>query len=293
MRVLIAADAMAGLGPRGASEVIAEAFAEAGAQVAVVPLADGGPAFADAFAEVDPDGVIAQPGTLAEVLEALTRGTSTLRMDLTNLAPHTWSELTAVGPAVLAGLADAMGERKVVAVVRSGEELATLTGLTGRVAERGREHGADLAETLAADDAVSSWLSSLGADGAAPGAGAADGLGAVILALGGQVSSGIDALIEGFGMTTTVSRADLLVTGATLLDFHAVGGDVVKEVARMGTEALRPVIAIVGRNFVSSRELRLAGIESAHAILDGVGEDEPVPAQLAEVARKVAQSWTW
>ena len=299
MRVLVAADAMAGLSPRGTSEVIASAFADAGAQVAVVPLADGGEAFADAMADVDPDCFVVRPGSVAELLDVLSTSavnpgtTSVLSLDLTALAPPTWSELTSVGHVQVAELAGALAGRDLVATVRTGEESSTLTGLSGRVAERGREEGMDLADTLAADDQVCRWLESLDMAGTAPGSGAADGVGVIVLALGGRVLSGIAALIEGFGMEATVAQADLLVTGTAVLDFHAVGGDVVKEVARMGTDALRPVIAIVGRNFVSSRELRLAGIESAHAILDGAGQDQPIPAQLAEVAGKVAKSWSW
>lgn len=300
MRVLVAADAVAGLGPRGASEVIATAFVEAGAQVAVVPLADGGEGFANAVAELDPDGSLVRPANLSEMLEALSvkgarsaSATTTLRVDLTGLTAPAWRELTEVDRVRIAVLAEATAQRELVAVVRSGEQSALLTGLSGRVAERGREDGLGLGETLAANDVVSVWLESLGLDGTAPGTGAADGVGTIILALGGRILSGIEALIEGFDMETTVAKADLLVTGTSVLDFHAVGGDVVKEVARMGTEALRPVIAIVGRNFVSSRELRLAGIESAHAILDGAGDDQPGPSQLAQVAGRVAKSWSW
>ena len=290
---------MAGLGPREASEVIATAFAESGAQVAVVPLADGGEGFAGAVAELDPEGLLLRPASLSEMLEILSGKfdsptlTSTLRVDLTDLIAPAWSELTAVGHTQIAAMVAAIAQRALVAIVSSGEQSSTLTGLSGRVAERGREDGLDLGETLAADDAVSKWLTSVGIDGAAPGTGAADGVGAIILALGGRVLSGIEALIEGFDMEATAAKADLLVTGTPILDFHAVGGDVVKEMACLGTEALRPVIAIVGRNFVSSRELRLAGIESAHAILDGAGEDQPIPAQLAQVAGRVAKSWSW
>ncbi len=267
--------------------------------MAVVPLADGGEGFADAVAELDPEGLLLRPRDLSELLEFLsgqivgTGDASTLRLDVTSLDPLDWSELIALEPAQMTGLAASVSHRNLVAIVGSGEQSSTLTGLSGRVAERGRADGLDLGETLAADDAVSKWLESLGIDGATPGAGAANGVGAIILALGGRILSGIEALIEGFDMEATATKADLLVTGTPILDFHAVGGDVVKEVARMGTEALRPVIAIVGRNFVSSRELRLAGIESAHAILDVLSEDDPSPAQLAQVAGRVAKSWSW
>ncbi len=298
MRVLVAADAMAGLSPRGASEVMATAFAETGAEVAVVPLSDGGPGFADAVAGLDPDATLIRPDCVSSMVDVLSRrdtdpGSTTLRVDLTGLSPHAWAELTAVGRSRVESLATANKGRELVGIVRTGEQSTPLTGLSGRVAERGREDGLDLAETLAADGEVGTWLASVGVDGAAPGAGAADGVGALILALGGRILSGIEALIEGFDMEATASRADLLVTGAPVLDFHAVGGDVVKQVARLGTEAVCPVIAIVGRNFVSSRELRLSGIESAHAILDRAADDQPDPTQLALLASRVAKSWSW
>ena len=293
MRVLVAADSMAGLDPRGASEVIAEAFAGAGAHVAVVPLADGGTWFAAAVADFDPAATVAHPASLAEVLTALSAEVPPRYVDLTGVQPHTWDELVAIGPEELNALRGALRVHQSVGIVRSGTQRATLTGLTGAVAEHGRRTGADLADTLGADAKVSRWCDVLGVAGDAPGSGAADGVGALFLALGTGIVSGLDACIEGFGVPATVARADLVVTGSALLDFHAVGGDVVKEVAGLAGAALRPVIAIVGRNFVSSRELRLAGIESAHPILEGVGDDEPLPTQLSDVAAKVARSWSW
>lgn len=298
MRVLVASDAMAGLDPRGASEVIARVFADAGAQVAVVPLVDGGPWFEPAVAAFDPAAVVAQPSSLAGALTVLSEsaasgGASTLYLDLTRIARHRWDELVAVAARDVDALGGAVAGREVVAVVRFGQQSATLTGLTGVVAERGRLDESDLADTLAADTSVSRWCDALGVDGDTPGSGAADGVGALVLALGGRIISGIDACIAGFEVESSIAKADLMVTGSALLDFHAVGGDVVKEAARLAGEALRPVVAIVGRNFVSSRELRLAGIESAHPILDGPGDDEPTPSQLIDVATKVARSWSW
>ncbi|RMB59638.1 hypothetical protein EAX62_07650 [Tessaracoccus antarcticus] len=289
----MAADAMAGVGPRDASEIIGGAFADAGAQVAVVPLVDGGPWFPDAVSAFDADAVVVQPATLQDALDALSTAGASLYLDLTGLTRHAWAELVQVDRHRLEALRAAAPHRDVVAVVRSGQQRSALTGLMGVVAERGRLEGGDLADTLSSDALASAWLKDLGLDGTAPGAGAADGVGAIVLALGGRVASGIDVCVDGFDVTATMKAADLTVTGASVLDFHAVGGDVVKEVARLATEALRPVIAVVGRNFVSSRELRLAGIESAHPVLEGAGEDEPIPAQVADVAARVARSWIW
>lgn len=293
MRVLVAADAMAGLGPRDASEVIAHAFARAGAQAAVVPLVDGGRWFGPAVSAFDSAAVVMQPATLSEALAALSVDGARLYVDLTGVARHSWDELVSIPPTVIDALRRAAVGRDVVAVVAAGQQSNALTGLTGVVAERGRLESSDLGDTLAADAAASRWGESLGIAGTTPGSGAADGIGTLVLALGGRIVSGIDACVAGFGMGSTVAEADLVVTGAALLDFHAVGGDVVKEVARLAGEALRPVVAIVGRNFVSSRELRLAGLESAHPILEGPGGDEASPEQLAEVAAKVARSWSW
>ncbi len=289
----MASDAIAGLDPRDASDVIGQAFADLGAQVAVVPLCDGGAWFADTVGAFDKTASVSQPATLEEALTCLTSGGPVSYLDLTGIARHSWDELVAVGLADIESLRAAVAGREVVAVVRTGQQDATLTGLTGIVAERGRAEGSDLADTLADDAIVSRWVDSLGVDGTMPGAGAADGVGAIILALGGQIFSGIDACITGFRVADTVAKADLVVTGSSVLDFHAVGGHVVKEVARLANDALCPVVAIVGRNFVSTRELRLGGIESAHPILDGLGEDEPIAAQLSEVATAVARSWSW
>lgn len=293
MRVLVAADAMVGLDPRGASEVIGQAFADVGAQVAVVPLADGGPWFPGTVAAFNSDASVAQPATLAEFLSCLHFGATVSYVDLTGLARHAWDELTAIGPDDVDALHSAMAGRELVAVVATGGRDSTLTGLTGVVAERGRLDGNDLADTLSADTAVSRWVDELGVDGTVPGTGAADGVGAVVLALGGRITTGIEACVRGFDVAGTVAKADLVVTGSSVLDFHAVGGDVVKEMSVMAASALCPIVAIVGRNYVSSRELRLGGIESAHPILDGPGADEPIPAQLAEVAAAVARSWKW
>ena len=54
------------------------------------------------------------------------------------------------------------------------------------------------------------------------------------------------------------------------------------------------MVVVAGRNFISSRELRLAGIEEAHAVAPpGVAEIDITAEQLGAVARRVAVTWTW
>lgn len=295
MRVLVACDSLAGLTPRDASQIIGQAFADTGAQVAVVPLADGGDWLASALSELDPTAQYRRAGDLTELLSALdSAGPGRLVVDLTAAATPVVDELSS---AATEERLDALRARlvgcDVVGVVTRADESLALTGLSGALAERGRRDGVDLSVTLADDAAGTRWVESLGLDGAAPGTGAVAGLGAVVLAVGGVLATGIDLCAEGFRLRDVIPKADVVVTGAAQLDFHAVGGDVVREVARLSGEALRPVVAVVGRNFVSSRELRLAGIEAAYPVLAGAGDDEPSPEQLAETAAQVAATWRW
>jgi len=178
-------------------------------------------------------------------------------------------------------------------VVPHREAGRTLTGMTGSLAERGRGNGADIAATLAEDSRATAWLERLGVADEAP-AGALCGLGAWALGCGARVASGIGICVEGYRLPELAARADVIVTGTDVLDFHRRGGDVVAELTRLGVEALRPVVVVAGRNFVSPRELRLVGIEEAHAVAPpGVGEIDITAEQLEALAQRVAGTWTW
>ena len=179
-----------------------------------------------------------------------------------------------------------------MALVPADQVSRPLTGLNGLAATEGREAGAELAGVLARDAAAEQWVRRLGLE-PGPGAGAASGAGLLLQALGGSVVDPLSLLAERYRLADTLQRADLVVTGAEELDFHAVGGAVVKRVAAMAGEALRPVIAVVGRNFISSRELRLAGLEQAYPLLAAVAPGETTPDLLADVSRQVATTWSW
>lgn len=186
--------------------------------------------------------------------------------------------------------AQAITGRRFVAVVADADVDAPLTGLAGTAVQRSRERGDDLAAGLQADADARAWLTELDVvDGA--GVGAVDGLGALLVREGVQLSSALDLTVERTGFAETAAQADLIVTGCTDLDFHTRGGPLVERVVRTAEEVLRPVIVVCGRNYVSSRELRLSGIEAAHAVHAGddartVGEHD-----LAALAERVARTW--
>lgn len=298
MRVVVATDAVAGLMPAAASGVIAGEFARTGAEVAVVPLGAEGEPLAEALSAAAPELAVLAPTTAHDVGLALAGdGDVPVLLDLTGTVPgHLGMEaLAAFGEDPSAALAAAQAHwrgRELVALVPDGQEELPLFGLSGWAATQGRAEGAELSEVLKRDAEAERWAGTLGVE-PCPGSGAVGGLGLLVQALGGTVVDPLTFLVDRFGLRRTMAAADLVVTGAGELDFHSVGGPVVKRVLALAEEALRPVIAVVGRNFISSRELRLAGLEDAYPLLAGGQPGEPTAEQLAEVSRRVAGTWSW
>ncbi|MHA6525535.1 glycerate kinase [Tessaracoccus sp. G1721] len=295
MRVVVASDALAGLSAAEASETIARAFAERGAEVVVVPLGVTGAALSGAVG-VAAGASLAAPSDAAELGPVLAEAGGDLVLDLTScqVADLGREALDAFGAnpvTALKAARDTWAGRRLVALVPEGQPERPLTGLTGLAATEGRERGMDLASVLSADSAAGRWAAHLGLT-PEPGAGSAGGAGLLIQAMGGIVTDPLTYLVDVFGLAGTLAQADVVVTGAESLDFHAVGGPVVKRVVSMAGEALRPVIAVVGRNFVSARELRLAGLEAAYPLTPGA-DGEATPRHLADVAARVATTWSW
>lgn len=292
MRVLIASDGIAGLGSAETSEVIGRAFAAHGAQVAIVPMAVQGPALHQAILRIHPDAEVVSCVTLADVLRRLgVPRTRPLYLDMSGLAVMDVDEvLASVTPAQLRGWRNLPHTAPLMGVVGTTDASQPLAGMPGIIAERGRLAGVDLARTIAANDRASAWLAEAGLDPETT-TGAASGAGAVVAAAGGVVRDGVTACAEAADFNHVASRADVVVTGAEQLDFHAVGGPVVKEVVERAGQVLRPAIALVGRCFVSPRELRIAGVETAYAVLDGPGEEVATTEQLANTAARVAATW--
>lgn len=79
-----------------------------------------------------------------------------------------------------------------------------------------------------------------------PGAGAAGGVGAAVLALGGTVTSGIDAVLDLVGFDASAREADVVITGEGMLDEQSAAGKTPVGVARRAREGGRPTIAVVG-----------------------------------------------
>lgn len=80
-----------------------------------------------------------------------------------------------------------------------------------------------------------------------PGAGAAGGLGAALLALGARRGSGFDVVSDAIGLEAAVAGADLVLTGEGALDAQTASGKAPAGVLALGRKFGVPVIAFAGR----------------------------------------------
>ena len=127
------------------------------------------------------------------------------------------------------------------------------------------------------------------------GAGSAGGLGFGLLLLGATRLPGLDIVAEAVGLSERARRADLVITGEGAFDFSSRSGKVPYGVAVIAADAVRPCVALAGQVLVGSREMRALGVESAHSMVDLVGEEASFadPAgSLAALAERTARSWS-
>lgn len=79
-----------------------------------------------------------------------------------------------------------------------------------------------------------------------PGAGAAGGLGAALLALGAELRSGVETVLDLIGFDGRVRNADLVITGEGNMDEQSAAGKAPVGVARRAKRYGKPVVAVVG-----------------------------------------------
>ena len=95
---------------------------------------------------------------------------------------------------------------------------------------------------LRAPEGARSFASVLGV----PGAGAAGGLGAALLALGAELRSGVETVLDLVGFDERVRDVDLVITGEGNMDEQSAAGKAPVGVARRAKRYGKPVIAVVG-----------------------------------------------
>ena len=103
-----------------------------------------------------------------------------------------------------------------------------------------------------------------------PGAGAAGGLGAGMLAfLDAKLKPGIELLLDSVGFEDLLQGADLVITGEGRLDGQSLAGKVPVGVARRAKKAGVPCVALCGCIGPEAEQTLACGIDAYYASSDG------------------------
>ena len=124
-----------------------------------------------------------------------------------------------------------------------------------------------------------------------PGAGAAGGLGAGLMAfLNGTLKKGIEIVIEYSGLEEKVKEADMVWTGEGSIDFQTQYGKTPLGVATIAKKYDKPVIAFAGRVGDGIDVLYEKGIDSIFGIMKGVTSIEEALDKGKENIEKTAEN---
>ena len=310
LRVAVVTGRIGDLDPFAAGTALARGIA-AHAQVALAPVAAGGPDLAVAVAaltgaQVHTWGrgwVVRWPGTVlvgfaqlavpawapdastadvGEWIAATVRDEPRVVLDLTGVTAHDG------GAGLLAASGAVLAERELVGVVPPDELALPATGISGGLARRAFAARIDVAELLAADAELAAYAATLGPGLATvAGGGAAGGCGLAVLASNGQLRSATQYCYQLAGLRETLARADVVVTGCTELSALDRGGPVVQAVAAWADEAERPCVLFTTGAGLARRELRTLGLEAAHLLPKG----PPTVDGLTATASRIAAGW--
>jgi glycerate kinase len=141
-----------------------------------------------------------------------------------------------------------------------------LTGPSGASAVYGPQKGATPEDVAVLDRALEHYADvierDLGIDvRELPGAGAAGGLGAGLVAfLGAELRPGVDVVMDAVGFSSRLEGADLVVTGEGKLDDQSLHGKVPAGVVRRARDAGAEVLVLCGRSEVSPEGVRVESL---------------------------------
>ncbi|HEV7898893.1 MAG TPA: glycerate kinase [Planosporangium sp.] len=179
-----------------------------------------------------------------------------------------------------------------------------LIGLHGASSVYGPQKGATREDVLLLDAALTRFAEVLERDlpgcpaglAAAPGGGAAGGLGAAILALGGRCESGIELVRRLSGLDDALDAADVVITGEGSFDHQSLRGKVVAGVAEAARDRALPCVVLAGRISAGRREAARIGVTTGYSLEEHFGSVEEAMSRPAEGLRalgaRVARQWS-
>jgi glycerate kinase len=202
------------------------------------------------------------------------------------------------------GMVEALGGLSTAREILAGTELIAATdvehpllGPMGAARVFGPQKGADSATVAVLERRLTEWAVTLDtiagrAVSAEAGAGAAGGIGAALLAMGGRRESGAAIIAEHTRLADDIAAAELIITGEGRFDDQSLHGKVVSALAAGARLRQTPVLVLAGQVTLDRPALRAAGILAAFAIADHAGSVElairDAANQLAGLARQTA-----
>jgi glycerate kinase len=205
------------------------------------------------------------------------------------------------------GMVEALGGPRSAQDRLAGVELIAATdvehpllGPMGAATVFGPQKGADPDTVRVLEQRLTDWAAELNAAagqavGDEPGAGAAGGIGAALLALGGRRESGAAVIAEHTRLADDVAAAQLVITGEGRFDDQSLRGKVVSALAA-GARARRiPVVVLAGQITLDEATIREAVIAAVFSITDHAGSVqlavEDAANQLEGLAEVTAATW--
>ncbi|MDB1089234.1 glycerate kinase [Streptomyces sp. ACA25] len=209
--------------------------------------------------------------------------------------PHGGGPLRELVTADLSGLDARLKDTRIIL---AGDVDNPLTGPTGAPAVYGPQKGADEEAVGQLDASLRHYAGIMGraAGGragefaAAPGAGAAGGIGyAALIGLDAVFRPGIEVLLDVLGFTAALDRADLVITGEGSLDRQTLHGKAPAGVAAASRRAGKEVVAVCGRLSLDKKALHQAGISAAYALTDIEPDPEACISRAGPLLEQAAQ----
>ncbi|AZQ40797.1 glycerate kinase [Streptomyces cyaneochromogenes] len=172
-----------------------------------------------------------------------------------------------------------------------------LTGPKGAPAVYGPQKGASPDDVETLDVALAHFAKVLGESvgpeaaehAAAPGAGAAGGIGYGALLLGARFRPGIEVMLDVLGFAPALERATLVITGEGSLDEQTLHGKAPAGVAAAARAADKEVVAVCGRLALAPEALGRAGIRRAYPLTEAEPDVAKCIADAGPILERVAE----
>jgi glycerate kinase len=197
----------------------------------------------------------------------------------------------------LGGLAAAREQLAGVDLIAATDVEHPLLGPMGAAQVFGPQKGADPATVAELERMLAAWAVELNASAGGEvsdeaGAGAAGGIGAALLALGGRRESGAAIIAEHTRLADDIAAAELVITGEGRFDDQSLHGKVVSALAAGAASRRIPVLVLAGQVTLDESALRAAHILAAYSIADFAGSVrlaiDDAANQLAGLAERTA-----